>query len=79
MPIQIDNSVQIQADIPVQRLRNAEQILAQLGLKPSEAINIFFAQIELCRGLPFDVNLEKPALLSSQQQADVWRETFGEY
>ena len=72
-------SVQVQADIPVQRMRNAEQILAQLGLKPGEAINLFFAQIELCRGLPFEMTIEKSALLSSQQQADAWREAFGEY
>ena len=79
MFVQNDPSIQVTADIPVRRLRNAEKILTQLGLKPSDAINIFFAQIELCQGLPFDMTLEQTSLLSSQQQADVWRETLGEY
>lgn len=77
--MQSEISVQVQAEIPAQRMRNAEHILTHLGLTPSEAINIFFAQVELCHGLPFDLSLEKPALLSSQTQADIWREEFGEY
>lgn len=38
---------------------NVEKILAQLGLNTSDAINMYFRQIELIGGIPFDVVLPK--------------------
>ncbi|MCC5847149.1 MAG: type II toxin-antitoxin system RelB/DinJ family antitoxin [Verrucomicrobia bacterium] len=35
----------------------AERILHRLGLSPTEAIRMFYAQITLRNGLPFDVEL----------------------
>ncbi len=35
--------------------QDAEDILKQLGLSTSQAINLFFSQFVLRRGLPFDV------------------------
>ena len=35
----------------------AEDILHQLGLTTSQAINLYFSQIVLQRGMPFDVRL----------------------
>jgi DNA-damage-inducible protein J len=37
--------------------QNAERILAQLRLSASEAIRLFYEQIELHRGLPFQLRL----------------------
>ena len=34
-----------------------ESILKKLGLNTTEAINIFFSQIRLCHGLPFEVRM----------------------
>ncbi len=79
MGIQNDKSVSVNIEVPAHRLHNAELILAQLGLNPNEAINIFLAKVELCQGLPFDVTLGESTLLSPSQQADEWRESFGEY
>ncbi|MCL2796989.1 MAG: type II toxin-antitoxin system RelB/DinJ family antitoxin [Firmicutes bacterium] len=36
---------------------SAEQILAKLGLTPSEAINVFLNQVVLHKGLPFSVKV----------------------
>lgn len=36
---------------------NAEKILKQLGINTTQAINIFLKQVELKKGLPFDVQL----------------------
>ena len=79
MKIQNDEPVSVNIEVPAYRLRNAEQILAQLGLNPNQAINLFLAKVELCQGLPFDVALEDSALLTPSQQADEWRGAFGEY
>jgi len=36
---------------------NAERILCELGLTVSQAISLFYRQVELHDGLPFDVRL----------------------
>lgn len=37
----------------------AEQVFESLGLTPSEAIRLFYKQVELHQGLPFEVTLPK--------------------
>jgi len=65
--------------VPVDRFREAELILKRLGLSPGDAVNMLLAQIELRRGLPFDVSLQELPLLSPTQQAKEWNDAFGEY
>jgi len=36
---------------------DVERILTRLGLTPSEAINVFFNQIVLRKGLPFEIKV----------------------
>lgn len=40
--------------------KQAEEILSSLGLSASTAINMFYRQIVLKRGIPFDLKLEEP-------------------
>ena len=37
--------------------RNAEQIFRELGLTTSQAITLFYKQVDLQRGLPFSVKI----------------------
>ena len=37
--------------------RNAEDVLAKLGLTTTQAITLFFKQLELRQGLPFPVEM----------------------
>jgi addiction module RelB/DinJ family antitoxin len=67
------------ARVPATRLRNAEKILARLGMKPGDAFNMLLAQIELREGLPFEVTTRTPQVLSSEQQAAEWEEALGAY
>jgi len=67
------------AQVPAQRLRRAEKILRKLGLTPGDAVNMLLAQIEIRRGLPFEVSTEPKPLLSANQQAAAWTEVFGAY
>lgn len=62
------------ARVPADRLRNAEQILARLGMKPGDALNTLLAQIELRQGLPFEVTTLPPGLLAPESQAAEWQE-----
>ena len=65
--------------VPANRLRNAEQILAKLGMKPGDAFNMLLAQIELRQGLPFEVTTHPPGLLAPETQAAEWQEVLGAY
>jgi addiction module RelB/DinJ family antitoxin len=67
------------ARVPMQRLKKAEKILNQLGLKPGEAFNMLLAQIELRKGLPFEITTQLKPMLSSDEQASAWTEAFGAY
>jgi len=39
--------------------QDVETIFEKLGLSSSEAINIFFRQVKLWKGLPFDVRIPR--------------------
>lgn len=45
----------VRARIDAELKEEAEEVLRQLGLTTSQAINIYFSQIALRQGLPFDV------------------------
>ncbi|MCL6268767.1 type II toxin-antitoxin system RelB/DinJ family antitoxin [Sansalvadorimonas sp. 2012CJ34-2] len=47
----------VRARISEELKQDAEDILRQLGLNTSQAINLFFSQVVLRKGLPFDVCL----------------------
>lgn len=48
----------IRARIEPKAKDQAEEILKNLGLNPTEAISMFYYQIILKRGIPFSVSLE---------------------
>jgi addiction module RelB/DinJ family antitoxin len=73
------NTTLFRARVPAQRLKRAEKILEQLGMKPGDAFNMLLAQIELRKGLPFEVTTQAPSMLSSDKQAVAWTEAMGAY
>jgi len=79
MKTEHETSVLVRARVPSRRLRNAEHILAKMGLKTSDAINILMAQVELRQGLPFDMYLGSRTTLTADAQAGEWTEVLGEY
>jgi addiction module RelB/DinJ family antitoxin len=56
-----------------------EEILDDLGLKPSDAVNMLFAQIERRGCLPFEVSLHHEPMMSEEEQAKEWTRSLGEY
>jgi len=59
--------------------QDTEQVLKQLGLTPSQAINLFYRQIALQQGLPFLVSLPNQKTRQALQEAHDRRKlkTFG--
>jgi DNA-damage-inducible protein J len=53
----MSKSDQIQVRIEPKTKAAAEAIFAKLGLKPSEAVRMFYHQVELNKGIPFEVRV----------------------
>ena len=51
----------------------AESILSQLGISPSSAIQMFYSQIVLQKGMPFELRLpaKKPLALGNMSKEDL--------
>jgi len=47
----------VQVRMPEDLKHEVNQILDTLGITPSEAINLYYKQIALTNGLPFDVKI----------------------
>jgi len=52
---------------------NAEQILSQLGISPSGAIQMLYSQIVLTRGIPFEIKLPaaKPKAIGGMSREEL--------
>ena len=72
-------SVLFRARVPADRLKKAEKVFARLGMKASDAFNIFLAQVELRKDLPFVITSKPEPLLTTVEQGKVWEDVLGEY
>ncbi|NBR48652.1 type II toxin-antitoxin system antitoxin, RelB/DinJ family [bacterium] len=75
----MSNSVLFRARVPADRLKKAEKVFAKLGMKTSDAFNIFLAQVELRKDMPFSITSKPEPLLTTTQQGKAWEEALGEY
>jgi DNA-damage-inducible protein J len=49
----------------------AEAVFSALGVRPSEALNLFYRQVALRQGLPFDVKIPNADTLQTFQNTDL--------
>lgn len=54
------NTSAVYARIDTNLKNNAENILSQLGISPSSAIQMLYSQIVLKQGIPFELKLPSP-------------------
>jgi DNA-damage-inducible protein J len=57
MEVLMNKSAMIRARVDPQLKDEVEDLFAQLGLSTTEAITLFYQQVKLNRGLPFDVRI----------------------
>jgi addiction module RelB/DinJ family antitoxin len=74
-----ESTAVVRTRVPARRLQRAEKILSKLGLTAGDAVNMMLAQIEIRRGLPFEVSTQPKPLLSADEQASEWTKTLGAY
>jgi DNA-damage-inducible protein J len=53
---------------------DVEGILKKLGLTTTEAINLFFSQVKLHKGIPFEVRIPNKTTLKTFKKTDEGRE-----
>jgi|WetSurMetagenome_2_1015567.scaffolds.fasta_scaffold196117_2 addiction module RelB/DinJ family antitoxin len=61
------------------KLRQAEDVFSTLGIKPSDAVNMFLAQVALRKDMPFKVTTQPERLQDDPAQAKAWNDALGEY
>ncbi len=74
-----ESTVLVRARVNSRRVKKAEKVFARLGLKMSDAINIFIAQVELRGDLPFSVSTNPDRLLTNEEEGKIWNDALGEY
>ena len=51
----MDTTMQIRVRVPARRMKKVQALFAEMGTDVTNAVNIFFAQVERSRRIPFDV------------------------
>ena len=59
----------IRARVEPDLKRQAEELFSELGLSATEAITLFYKQVTVHRGLPFDVRMPNAETIKALQQA----------
>lgn len=53
---------------------HAESVFRRLGLTATQAITVFYRQVELCNGLPFDVVVPAPTTKRTFKASEAGRD-----
>lgn len=69
----VANKAAVYARIDTKLKENAEEILSQLGITPSAAIQLLYTQIVLTRSLPLNLHLpsSKPTSIGEMSQVEL--------
>lgn len=65
----MSKSAMIRARMEPGLKEDAEQVLAEVGLTPTEAIRLFYRQVSLQGGLPFEVRVPNAATRAAIAEA----------
>ena len=78
--VRMSSTAIIRTRIDPRRKTRAEAILNKLGVTPTQAINMLYAQIELRKAIPFPLTLEdnRAVVPPIEHVAQVWSELDNE-
>lgn len=65
----------IKAQVKSDLKADVEEVFRKLGLSTTEAISLFFHQVKLHGGLPFDVRLPRDARIPNETTLKTFRDT----
>ncbi len=75
----MSKSATIRARVEPKLKAEAERILAALGMNASDAIRVFYKQVVLRKGLPFDVAIPNAATRKAMRDADAGQNLLGPF
>ena len=75
----MSKSGRIEARIDTDLKQAAEAVFAKLGISPSEAIRMFYKQVEIHNGFPFDVRIPNAETLEALEEAEHYPERMTRY
>jgi DNA-damage-inducible protein J len=64
----------VRARVEPRLKHRAERVLTRIGLTPTEAITIFYRQVELRNGLPFEVVIPNATTLRTFRDSEAGRD-----
>ena len=67
----MNKSSVVHARVDTELKENVENILAAVGLTPTDAINLMFKQIELNNGLPFEIKVPDRVLAERRLMSEL--------
>ena len=62
------NSALVQARLRPELKQEAERLLAEIGLNPSEAIRVFYTQITIQGGIPFEMKVPNKETIQALEE-----------
>jgi len=68
--VMANKSANISARIDPEVKQNAEQVFKELGLSTSQAITLFYKQVDIQHGLPFEVKIPNRVTLKAIKNAE---------
>ena len=66
----MSKTAQIRARVDPELKTRAEGILQMVGMTPTEAIRLFYRQVILMKGLPFEVRVPNATTLATMDRTD---------
>ena len=70
LEIIMSKSEMIRAKVEPDLKKEVESIFPELGLNPTIAINIFYRQVKLLKGLPFDIKIPNETTIQTFKDTD---------
>lgn len=70
----MSKTVMIHARVQSDLKADTEKIFRKLGLSTTEAITVFFSQVKLRKGLPFDVKIPNKTTVETFMKTDAGKE-----
>jgi DNA-damage-inducible protein J len=62
--------VKVQARMDAELKQAAEKIFEELGVSPTEAIRMFYTQVKIHQGLPFDLKVPNAVTLAAIEETE---------
>lgn len=70
----MSKTAMVRARIEPALKQKAQRVFDRLGLSATQAITLFYRQVELRNGLPFDVVVPNPTTLKTWEDTDAGRD-----